>query len=431
MVGAKQLCVCLEDCVPIWCAVHPRFHHRCLARVSAPLAFTAPHCSPTLPQLGVSRNALAGGLNLMMHPATTEMYNVAGGALPLFEPMLQGGLQAYWKLSHGALELFCKTLLRTCSLPLGTPKQFTPHPLPPSPGMLAPDGRCKTLDAAADGYVRSEAALAIVLRAIDSLTAAATEGGGLHASMGAVVLLLGSAVNQDGRSSSLTAPNGPSQQALFRAAAASGSLPASRVNLLSMHGTGGQCIDGQLNILCMECLPFGRFSPKHPAAWPVKSLLMTVHMLTAAGTSLGDPIEVGAALAVLMHKRKGEQGATGLRLCAARNQLFTPVLCITRCYALTLAHCCLLPCSCRRAPCTGRQQGGSRPRRGRRRPCRLCSRCAVCRGARTASDAAPQVRAQPLIVLPAQHSLCLLALGAKRYGALASTSLYALPAAAW
>ena len=104
--------------------------------------------------------------------------------------------------------------------------------------MLAPDGRCKTLDAAADGYVRSEAALAMVLRAIDSLTAAATEGGGVHGSMGAAVLLLGSAVNQDGRSSSLTAPNGPSQQALFHAAASSGSLPASRVNLLSMHGTG-------------------------------------------------------------------------------------------------------------------------------------------------------------------------------------------------
>lgn len=30
--------------------------------------------------------------------------------------------------------------------------------------MLAPDGRCKTLDASADGYVRSEACIAIKLR---------------------------------------------------------------------------------------------------------------------------------------------------------------------------------------------------------------------------------------------------------------------------
>ena len=134
--------------------------------------------------------------------------------------------------------------------------------------MLAPDGRCKALDASADGYVRAEAAAAVVLRAVDSLTAAATEragGGGCHGGSGggsgaSAVLLLGTAVNQDGRSSSLTAPNGPSQQALIRAAVAASSLPATRLNLLSMHGTG---------------------------------------------TSLGDPIEVGAALAVLMHKRKG------------------------------------------------------------------------------------------------------------------------------
>lgn len=39
----------------------------------------SPRSPPALPQLGVSRSALAGGLNLMMHHATTEMYNVAGG----------------------------------------------------------------------------------------------------------------------------------------------------------------------------------------------------------------------------------------------------------------------------------------------------------------------------------------------------------------
>ena len=32
--------------------------------------------------------------------------------------------------------------------------------------MMAPDGRCKTLDATADGYVRGEACVAIVLRCV-------------------------------------------------------------------------------------------------------------------------------------------------------------------------------------------------------------------------------------------------------------------------
>ena len=74
----------------------------------------------------------------------------------------------------------------------------------------------------------------VVLRAVDSVTAAATE----RASSAAAVLLLGAAINQDGRSSSLTAPNGPSQQALIRSALSGATLPPAHVNLLSMHGTG-------------------------------------------------------------------------------------------------------------------------------------------------------------------------------------------------
>jgi acyl transferase domain-containing protein len=67
--------------------------------------------------------------------------------------------------------------------------------------MLTFDGRCKTFDAAADGYVRAEDCVVFILEAIM---------GGLSDSFTAIVQ--GSAVNQDGRSSSLTAPNGPSQQ---------------------------------------------------------------------------------------------------------------------------------------------------------------------------------------------------------------------------
>ena len=61
------------------------------------------------------------------------------------------------------------------------------------------DGRCKTLDAAADGYMRGEAAVAPLL--------AAGRGDGVraacHLAAGARGLA-GTAVNQDGRSSSLT-----------------------------------------------------------------------------------------------------------------------------------------------------------------------------------------------------------------------------------
>lgn len=74
-------------------------------------------------------------------------------------------------------------------------------------GMLAPDGRCKTLDAAADGYVRSESCGALVLKVVQDGELSAYAG-----DRSCIALVRSTAVNQDGRSSSLTAPNGPSQQ---------------------------------------------------------------------------------------------------------------------------------------------------------------------------------------------------------------------------
>ena len=75
--------------------------------------------------------------------------------------------------------------------------------------MMAPDGRCKTFDAAADGYVRGEGCGVVVLK---RLSDAIKDGDRIAA------VVRGSAVNQDGRSSGLTAPNGPAQEAVIRKA---------------------------------------------------------------------------------------------------------------------------------------------------------------------------------------------------------------------
>jgi acyl transferase domain-containing protein len=77
--------------------------------------------------------------------------------------------------------------------------------------MLAPDGRCKAFDAAADGFGRGEGCAMVALK---RLADAEAEGDRVLA------VIRGSAVNQDGPSSSLTAPNGPAQEAVIRAALA-------------------------------------------------------------------------------------------------------------------------------------------------------------------------------------------------------------------
>lgn len=90
-------------------------------------------------------------------------------------------------------------------------------------GMLSPDGRCKTLDASADGFARAEAAGVLLLHALS---------GGASSSKRSGVLLgvvCGSSVNQDGRSSALTAPNGPAQQAVINQALLAAGMEAGQV----------------------------------------------------------------------------------------------------------------------------------------------------------------------------------------------------------
>lgn len=120
-------------------------------------------------------------------------------------------------------------------------------------GMMAPDGHCKTFDAAADGYVRGEGCAVVVLK---RLADALADGDCVLA------VISGTAVNQDGRSGGLTAPSGRSQEAVIRSALADAGRQPTDVSYVEAHGTG---------------------------------------------TSLGDPIEVQALGAALRSKGRADQ----------------------------------------------------------------------------------------------------------------------------
>ncbi|MEP7311426.1 MAG: type I polyketide synthase [Pseudomonadota bacterium] len=119
--------------------------------------------------------------------------------------------------------------------------------------MMAPDGRCKTFDARADGFVRGEGCGLIVLKRLSDAQNAGDR---------VIAVIRASAANQDGRSNGLTAPNGPSQEAVVKQALDSAGLAPGDIDFVEAHGTG---------------------------------------------TSLGDPIEVQALHAVLGAGRSAEQ----------------------------------------------------------------------------------------------------------------------------
>ncbi|MDB4987694.1 MAG: pks13, partial [Myxococcaceae bacterium] len=96
-------------------------------------------------------------------------------------------------------------------------------------GLMAPDGRCKTFDARANGYVRGEGVGVVVLK---RLSRAVADGDRIYA------IVRGSAVVQDGRSNGLMAPNPRAQQSVILDACRNAGIEPNQIGFVEAHGTG-------------------------------------------------------------------------------------------------------------------------------------------------------------------------------------------------
>ena len=94
---------------------------------------------------------------------------------------------------------------------------------------LSPDGRCKSFDAAADGYGRGEGAGIIVLKPVE---AAVRDGDRIYA------VIEGTGANQDGRTMGITVPNGAAQRDLALRVCAQTGLSPDQIGYVEAHGTG-------------------------------------------------------------------------------------------------------------------------------------------------------------------------------------------------
>ncbi|PWY57586.1 beta-ketoacyl synthase [Legionella qingyii] len=96
-------------------------------------------------------------------------------------------------------------------------------------GMLSEDGRCKTFDKNANGYVRGEGAGAILLK---KLTQALDDGDHIYG------VIKGSAVNHGGHVNTLTAPNPNAQAEVIIAACQRAQITVDTIQYIETHGTG-------------------------------------------------------------------------------------------------------------------------------------------------------------------------------------------------
>jgi myxalamid-type polyketide synthase MxaE and MxaD len=175
--------------------------------------------------------------------AAVDTYTATGGAHSIFANRisyfldLKGpslAVDTACSSSLVALHLACQSLRgRECDMALagGVNLMLTPDASSAFSKLqfLSPEGRCKTFDVKADGFVRGEGCGVLVLR---RYAEAVKRGDPVLA------LIRGSAVNQDGATNGLTAPNGLSQQTVVRQALKNAGVDPAAITFVETHGTG-------------------------------------------------------------------------------------------------------------------------------------------------------------------------------------------------
>ncbi|NEP72545.1 MAG: acyltransferase domain-containing protein [Okeania sp. SIO2G4] len=192
--------------------------------------------------LGISVNEY-GQQALFNSPTDIDVYAATGNALSVAAGRLSYSLgwqgpamvvETACSSSLLAVHLACQSLrAKECNLAVagGVYLMVSPQTTIAMSKLqaLSPDGRCKTFDAAADGYGRGEGCGMVLLKRLSDA---------INDEDNILAVIRGSAVNQDGRSSGLTVPNAKAQQEVIRTALENARVEPGDISYVEAHGTG-------------------------------------------------------------------------------------------------------------------------------------------------------------------------------------------------
>lgn len=173
----------------------------------------------------ISTHTAVGSMMTMLSNRVSYIYNLQGPSM---------SIDTACSSSLVALHVACQSLRNNeCTMALagGIELSYTPEYFiaETKGGFLSKDGKCKTFDEDANGYVRGEGGGVVVLKTLEQ---AIKDNDNIYA------VIKETLVNQDGKTTGITVPNGEAQKELFKDVYARAGINPKDVQYVEVHGTG-------------------------------------------------------------------------------------------------------------------------------------------------------------------------------------------------